>query len=242
MIQLNNVSKTYKDLVALDSFNYTFDNDVYGILGINGAGKSTLINCITNNIAYTGQINYEELSVKDIGYVPQELAIYPELSVLDNMMFFASLNKIDKATAKTRSIELIDTVGLTDKINTKAQDLSGGMKRKLNLITGLVHDPKLLICDEVCVGIDIISRTEILEYLQELKNNGLNIIYTSHYLEEIEYLCENLVFIDHGKLVLEGKTHDLLQRLSSDDKELELKDLFLKVINKKGDNNANKRT
>ena len=241
MIKLKNVSKKYKDLVALDRFNYTFKGGVYGILGINGAGKSTLINCITNNIAYTGEIDYEGLTIQDIGYVPQELAIYPELSVIDNMMFFASLNKIDKQTARTRSMRLIETVGLTDKMNTSAQALSGGMKRKLNLITGLIHNPRLLICDEVCVGIDIISRTEILEYLGVLKSRGLNIIYTSHYLEEIEYLCENLVFIDRGKLVLEGKTADLLHRLSDDEKQLELKDLFLTVIQDTGVSDAYKR-
>lgn len=107
------------------------------------------------------------------------------------------------------------------------------MKRKLNLITGLIHNPKLLICDEVCVGIDPISRKEILEYLRDFKNNGLNIIYTSHYLEEIEYLCDKIIFLDKGKLILEGETRKLIESISNEkNKKSDLYDVFMKVLNK----------
>ena len=236
MIELNHVSKHYKDVKALNDFSYCFKNNaVYGILGLNGAGKSTLIHCITNNIFYDGEIEFEDLTIHEIGYVPQELAIYPELSVLDNMLFFASMNKIEKKEAMERSLVLIETVGLSEKKNEKASTLSGGMKRKLNLITGLVHQPKLLICDEVCVGIDPISRMEILEYLKKLKENGLNVIYTSHYLEEVEFLCDHIVFLNQGKLVLVGETKQLIQELSiQEEKETSLKDLFIKVLDDKG--------
>lgn len=237
MIELKHITKRYKKFPALIDFSYDFENgNAYGILGVNGAGKSTLINCITQNVLFDGELNYIDLSIWDIGYVPQELAIYPELSVMDNMLFFASIAKMDKRIAKERSIALIEKVGLKEKISTKASDLSGGMKRKLNLITGLIHNPKLLICDEVCVGIDPISRKEILEYLKELKNNGLNIIYTSHYLDEVEYLCDKIVFLDRGSLVLEGETDKLIKEISNaEDKEMNLSDIFVKVLRKDGE-------
>ena len=155
---------------------------------------------------------------------------------MDNMLFFASVYKMDKKEAKDRSITLIEKVGLKEKISTKASDLSGGMKRKLNLITGLIHNPKLLICDEVCVGIDPISRKEILGYLKGLRNNGLNIIYTSHYLDEVEYLCDRIVFLDKGKLVLEGETEKLIKEISdAEDKKADLSDVFVKVLRKEGE-------
>lgn len=237
MIELKHITKRYKKFLALIDFSYEFENrNVYGILGVNGAGKSTLINCITRNVSFDGELNYVDLKIWDIGYVPQELAIYPELSVMDNMLFFASVYKMDKRKAKERSTLLIEKVGLKEKLSTKARDLSGGMKRKLNLITGLVHNPKLLICDEVCVGIDPISRKEILEYLKELKNNGLNIIYTSHYLDEVEYLCDRIVFLDKGKLVLEGETKKLIEEMSdTETKKADLSDVFLKVLRKEGE-------
>ena len=235
MIELRHVSKKYKEVTALDDFSFTFKSKAaYGILGINGAGKSTLIHCLTKNISFSGELDYHDLSRYDIGYVPQELAIYPELSVLENMLFFAAVNKISKKVAQNRSVELINTVGLQEKINTKASALSGGMKRKLNLITALVHNPSLLICDEICVGIDPVSRMEILEYLKKLKKDGLSIIYTSHYLEEVEFLCDQLVFLHQGSLVLQGSTNELIQELSLEEKkDSNLKDLFMKVLHGK---------
>lgn len=237
MIELKHITKKYKKLLALIDFTYSFENGkTYGILGVNGAGKSTLINCITQNVSFDGELNYIDLSIWDIGYVPQELAIYPELSVLDNMLFFASLYKINKHDAIKRSIQLIETVGLKEKTNVKVTDLSGGMKRKLNLITALVHQPKLLICDEVCVGIDPISRLEILEYLNSLKNDQLSIIYTSHYLDEVEYLCDKIVFLDKGEIVLEGEKNKLIESMSeSKNSKAHLSDIFVKVLRKDGE-------
>lgn len=236
MVELKNVTKKYKELIALKDFSYTFlENSVYGILGVNGAGKSTLINCITRNVSFSGEINCD-FDISNIGYVPQELAIYPELSVIDNMLFFASINKMSKLEAKEHSLKLINRVGLSDKINEKASFLSGGMKRKLNLITGLVHNPKVLICDEVCVGIDPISRMEILQYLKMLKSEGLSIIYTSHYLDEVEFLCEKIIFLDKGKIVKEGDTKKLIEEISlKEHRESNLSDLFIKVLRKDGE-------
>ena len=232
MIELRHVTKRYKKLLALIDFSYDFENGrAYGILGVNGAGKSTLIHCLTQNAAYEGALNYVDLDIRHIGYVPQELASYPELSVMDNMLFFASLYKMNRKEAKDRSMELIETAGLKEKTAVKAGELSGGMKRKLNLITGLIHCPRLLICDEVCVGIDPISRKEILDYLKDAKDRGLNIIYTSHYLDEVEYLCDKILFLDKGRLILEGETQKLISDLSAEEnKRADLSDVFVKVL------------
>lgn len=237
MIELRHVTKRYKKLLALIDFSYDFEHGrAYGILGVNGAGKSTLIHCLTQNAAYEGTLNYVDLDIRHIGYVPQELAIYPELSVMDNMLFFASLYKMNQKEAKDRSMELIEAAGLKEKIAVKAGKLSGGMKRKLNLITGLIHSPRLLICDEVCVGIDPISRKEILGYLKDVKDRGLNIIYTSHYLDEVEYLCDKILFLDKGRLVLAGETQKLISDISAEEnKTADLSDVFVKILRRDGE-------
>ncbi|MDY6063145.1 MAG: ABC transporter ATP-binding protein, partial [Erysipelotrichaceae bacterium] len=203
------------------------------VVGI--VGKSKSLDFPTMLIFWSLVRNSVVLAVYLLFSVACFLTVH-EHSVMDNMLFFASIAKMDKRIAKERSIALIEKVGLKEKISTKASDLSGGMKRKLNLITGLIHNPKLLICDEVCVGIDPISRKEILEYLKELKNNGLNIIYTSHYLDEVEYLCDKIVFLDRGSLVLEGETDKLIKEISNaEDKEMNLSDIFVKVLRKDGE-------
>lgn len=233
MIRIHHIKKAYRKALVLDDFSYTFqDGSSYGILGINGAGKSTLISCIMNNLKYSGTIQLEGLSRYEIGYVPQELAIYPELSVKDNLLFFATLYKVDKNVAKERAKELMERVDLKEKENTLAKELSGGMKRKLNLITGLIHQPKLLICDEVCVGIDLMARKEILESLKTLQKEGLQILYTSHYLDEVEFLCDKVLFIHEGKLILEGNTKELVQEIGGK-KDSHLSDVFEKVMREK---------
>ncbi|MGY3723816.1 ABC-2 type transport system ATP-binding protein [Granulicatella balaenopterae] len=235
MIRLTNVSKSYGKKLALSNFSYEFkDQKGYGILGINGAGKSTLIGCITNNLSYVGTIEYLGLTKYDIGYVPQELAIYPELSVLDNLMFFAAIHKMDQASAKKKALELIERTGLQDKTNDLAKNLSGGMKRKLNLITGLIHGPKYLICDEVCVGIDPISRRDILEYIKELQDEGLVVIYTSHYLDEIEFLCDKIIFVNEGHLLLEGSTAEISKEIVGKE-DAGLSEIFEKLLRKDGE-------
>ncbi|MDO5718998.1 MAG: ABC transporter ATP-binding protein [Tissierellia bacterium] len=235
MISLKNVSKSYKKNLALVNFSYDFTcNSGYGILGVNGAGKSTLIGCITKNLSYTGEIDYEDLKMTDIGYVPQELAIYPDLSVIDNLNFFASVYKLDRERANKMANELMQRVDLIDKKDELTRNLSGGMKRKLNLITGLIHEPKLLICDEVCVGIDPISRMEILEYIKELIDSGITVLYTSHYLDEVEFLCDKILFINEGRLILEGDKGDLIERIGQK-KESNLSDIYMKLLRKDGE-------
>ncbi len=232
MIKLDNVSKLYKKFQALSDFSYSFkEGSSYGLLGINGAGKSTLIGCIVGNLSFLGEITYEDIDISQIGYVPQELAIYPELTVFDNLKFFASVYKMKKEDIKKRAEYLMRQVGLYEKADSKAKDLSGGMKRKLNLVTALMHNPKFLICDEVCVGIDPISRDEILKYIKSLQNEGMTIIYTSHYLDEVEFLCDNIIFLNEGKILLSGRTPDIVKDIDGKE-DASLKDVFLKVLNK----------
>lgn len=237
MIQLQNVTKKYKKNTALYPFTFQFNpGQGYGILGMNGAGKSTLIGCITGNLKYEGNISFSELSLHEIGYVPQELAIYPELSVMENLLFFGALFGLPKSVAKKRAHALMNKVGLADKEKEKAKNLSGGMKRKLNVITGLIHQPRYLICDEVCVGIDPISRQEILAYLKELVHQGLGLIYTSHYLDEVEFLCEDILFLHEGKIELQGKKSEI-SKIIGNGKENNLHDIFIHVIRKEGEIN-----
>lgn len=237
MIELKRTTKQYKNVPALTDFSYRFEQGVaYGILGVNGAGKSTLINCLTQNTSFRGEVKYRGVSLREIGYVPQDLAIYSELSVRDNLLFFASLYRMGKRQAKDKSRILIERAGLEEKADAKASTLSGGMKRKLNLITALVHDPTLLICDEVCVGVDPISRKEILEHLADRKRGGMSIIYTSHYLDEVEYLCDRILFLDRGRLVLEGETQTLAEDiLGGEPQKKNLTEVFLKVLRKEGE-------
>lgn len=237
MIRLRNVSKSYKKTPALSDFSYDFDTHRgYGILGINGAGKSTLIGCITDNLSHTGEIETKGLHQTEIGYVPQELAIYPELSVMDNLLFFGALHKMNPKTAKERAKELIERTLLSGKEKALAGTLSGGMKRKLNLITGLIHNPKVLICDEVCVGIDPLSRREILDYLKEIQDEGIQILYTSHYMDEVEFLCDRILFLHKGKLILEGDTAELVRQIAGETSDL--MDLFEKVLRERPDADA----
>lgn len=244
MISLQNVTKRYQNVLALDQVSYTFeDGKAYGILGVNGAGKSTLIHCLTHNVSFEGEIQYDGQEISNLGYVPQELAIYPELSVMDNLLFFASLYKMNPRSAKKRAMTLVERVGLGAKVSTKVKDLSGGMKRKLNVITGLIHHPQWLVCDEVCVGIDPISRQDILDYLQEIKEEGIQIFYTSHYLDEVEYLCDHLLFLDEGKIVLAGETRTLIQDMAEvEKKKVHLADLFVHVLRKEGDDHVEERS
>ncbi len=141
---------------------------------------------------------------------------------------------MDKYVAKKRAKELIERTGLKEKADELAKNLSGGMKRKLNLITGLIHEPKYLICDEVCVGIDPISRRDILDYIKELQNNDLVVIYTSHYLDEIEFLCDKIIFLNEGSLLLEGSTIEISKEIAGKE-DADLSEIFEKLLRKDGE-------
>lgn len=239
MLEVKNVLKRYDDLVALDNLSLDIKKgEVYGLLGPNGSGKTTLINCILSlskfekgDIKIFDQpmsVDRYDLKAK-IGYVPQEIAVFDELSVYDNIDFFCGLYIQDKATRKQYVEEAIEFVGLNDFRKFVPKKLSGGLKRKLNLACGLAHKPELLILDEPTVAVDPQSRNAILEGIMDLNKKGMTVIYTSHYMDEVEQICTRISIIDKGKLLATGDKYELKKLVGLTD-TLILKDIDMKNL------------
>lgn len=209
IFEVKDLSKSYKDLKAVDNISFSVEKGkIYGILGPNGAGKSTTIKMISGLLKPdSGKIIYEDGQKiskwsKNIGLVPQEIAIYSELTAEENLRYFASLYNISGAERDERVNETLKFVGLLDVKDKRSGEYSGGMKRRLNIACALIHLPKLIIMDEPTVGIDPQSRNYILETVLELNKKGTSVIYTSHYMEEVEKICDRIVILDHGKVIL----------------------------------------
>ena len=239
MLEVKNVLKRYDDLVALDNLSLDIKKgEVYGLLGPNGSGKTTLINCILSlskfekgDIKIFDQpmsVDRYDLKAK-IGYVPQEIAVFDELSVYDNIDFFCGLYIQDKATRKQYVEEAIEFVGLNDFRKFVPKKLSGGLKRRLNLACGLAHKPELLILDEPTVAVDPQSRNAILEGIMNLNKKGMTVIYTSHYMDEVEQICTRISIIDKGKLLATGDKYELKKLVGLTD-TLILKDIDMKNL------------
>lgn len=239
MLEVKNVLKRYDDLVALDNLSLDIKKgEVYGLLGPNGSGKTTLINCILSlskfekgDIKIFDQpmsVDRYDLKAK-IGYVPQEIAVFDELSVYDNIDFFCGLYIQDKATRKQYVEEAIEFVGLNDFRKFVPKKLSGGLKRRLNLACGLAHKPELLILDEPTVAVDPHSRNAILEGIMDLNKKGMTVIYTSHYMDEVEQICTRISIIDKGKLLATGDKYELKKLVGLTD-TLILKDIDMKNL------------
>ncbi|MBF0746701.1 ABC transporter ATP-binding protein [Gemella sp. 19428wG2_WT2a] len=222
IIEVNQLEKTYKNgFKAVDNINIKIEKGkIYGLLGPNGAGKSTLISIIVGLIRKTsGEVfafnepisNFNKISQK-IGYVPQEIAIYPDLTVLENVMFFGALYGIDRKSLKDKAMESLKLVGLLENSKEYPKNFSGGMQRRLNIACALVHSPELIIFDEPTVGIDPHSRNNILESIMYLNKSGATIIYTSHYMEEVEKICDYVYILDKGKVIEQGTILNLYQR------------------------------
>lgn len=239
MLEVKNVLKRYDDLVALDNLSLDIKKgEVYGLLGPNGSGKTTLINCILSlskfekgDIKIFDQpmsVDRYDLKAK-IGYVPQEIAVFDELSVYDNIDFFCGLYIQDKATRKQYVEEAIEFVGLNDFRKFVPKKLSGGLKRRLNLACGLAHKPELLVLDEPTVAVDPQSRNAILEGIMDLNKKGMTVIYTSHYMDEVEQICTRISIIDKGKLLATGDKYELKKLVGLTD-TLILKDIDMKNL------------
>ena len=239
MLEVKNVLKRYDDLVALDNLSLDIKKgEVFGLLGPNGSGKTTLINCILSLSKFEkGDIKIfdqpmsadrYDLKAK-IGYVPQEIAVFDELSVYDNIDFFCGLYIQDKATRKQYVEEAIEFVGLNDFRKFVPKKLSGGLKRRLNLACGLAHKPELLILDEPTVAVDPQSRNAILEGIMDLNKKGMTVIYTSHYMDEVEQICTRISIIDKGKLLATGDKYELKKLVGLTD-TLILKDIDMKNL------------
>jgi ABC-2 type transport system ATP-binding protein len=211
--------KRYGDLVAVDDVSFAIGpGETYGLLGPNGAGKTTVISMVAGILTRdAGQIRVLGRPVStgspagkaDIGYVPQDIAVYPDLTGAENLRFFASMYGLSRATARHRVTEVLETVGLGDRARERVATYSGGMKRRLNIAVGLLHRPRLLILDEPTVGVDPQSRNAILQSIEVLSAEGMAVLYTTHYMEEAERLCDRVGVIDLGRLIAEGTPREL---------------------------------
>ena len=241
MIEINKISKKYKgasNYSVSDLDLSIFDKEIFGLLGPNGAGKTTLISMLCSLITPTsGTFTINGLTYKKnknklkqlIGIVPQEYALYPSLTAFENLSYFGSMYGL-KGKVLTRKInEHLENLGLADFSKNKIETFSGGMKRRVNLIASVLHEPKALFLDEPTVGVDVQSKNVIIQYLQELNKKGTTIIYTSHHLNEAEMFCDRVAIIDHGKIITIGKPKDLI---AQQNKANNLEDVFIELTGK----------
>ena len=224
---VSGLAKSYGDLQAVADLSFEVaPGETFGLLGPNGAGKTTSISMICGLLAPdAGSIAVEGVEIRPgsiagrelIGYVPQELALYPDLSGQENLTFFGRLYGLRGAEAKARIGETLEMVGLTDRAGDKVSEYSGGMQRRLNIAAGLLHRPKLLILDEPTVGIDPQSRNAILEAVATLGEQGMSVLYTTHYMEEAERLCRRVGIVDHGRMLACGTRRELVDLVDQHD-------------------------
>jgi ABC-2 type transport system ATP-binding protein len=225
--------KRYGDTVAVDGVGFEVAaGEAYGLLGPNGAGKTTTISMICGLLAPDrGEVVLDGRRLADdprtlkaaIGYVPQEIALYPDLTASENLDFFGRLYGLGGLALRRRVAEVLAFVELADRARDRVDTFSGGMKRRLNIAAGLLHRPRLLILDEPTVGVDPQSRNAILERVAELRSDGLALIYTSHYMEEVERLCDRIGIVDHGRMIAEGTRDELVGGIDQGDRiDLEL--------------------
>ena len=210
ILECRELRKSYGDLVAVNGISFHIaEGETYGLLGPNGAGKTTTISMICGLLERDGgevlidgvQLTPRSVAVKaGIGYVPQELAIYPDLTAKENLRFFARLYGVSGKEARRRIDEVLGIIGLVERADDMVKAYSGGMKRRLNIGIGLLHRPRLLVLDEPTVGVDPQSRNAILESVERLADEGIGVLYTTHYMEEAERLCDRVGIVDLGEL------------------------------------------
>lgn len=230
VIEMRNLIKRYdkNSKLAVDNISLNIQQgEIFGLLGPNGAGKSTAIKMLMGLLKpNSGDILIKGLDVQKngleirrlLGLVPQDLAIYDQLSARENVAFFGSLYGLNSRDLKPRIDEALEFTGLLDKQKEKPKKFSGGMKRRLNIACAIVHRPEIIIMDEPTVGIDPQSRNHILESVKELNRRGTTVIYTSHYMEEVEMVCDRIGIIDYGKLIAQGTKEELKKQMNQEEK------------------------
>ncbi len=241
MLQIQQLSKKYKgaDYYSVSKLDLDIlEGEIFGILGPNGAGKTTLISILCslikptsgtftiNNLDYTH--NKKELK-QLIGIVPQEYALYPSLTAYENLSYFGSMYGLQGKALKDSIHLYLGKVGLLEFANKKIEIFSGGMKRRINLIASILHQPKILFLDEPTVGVDVQSKNVIIDHLKQLNKQGTTIVYTSHHLNEAEHFCTRVVIIDHGKIIVKGQPKELI---TSNEKAHNLEDVFIEFTGK----------
>lgn len=225
VVKIENLVKRYKDLIALDHFSLEIkQGEIFGLLGPNGSGKTTTINCLLSLLAFdkgTIEIFGKKMTPdsydikRDIGIIMQNVAVYDELTVGENIDYFCGLYINDSKKRKEYVEEAIRFVGLEEFRKFYPKKLSGGLLRRLNIACGIAHKPKLIILDEPTVAVDPQSRNKILEGIQQLNKNGATIIYTSHYMEEVEQICTRIAIMDKGKKIAEGTNEELKKMIKN---------------------------
>lgn len=228
LVEVRNLVKRYKDVLAVDNVSLTIEEgEILGLLGPNGAGKTTTINAMigltrvdSGEIVIFGKKFKDcELEIKrDLGVVPQDIAIFEDLTAYENLCYFGKLYGLKGALLKERVVEALEFTGLLDRKKQYPKKFSNGMKRRLNIACALVHHPKLIIMDEPTVGIDPQSRNHIIQSIKKLTEMGSTIIYISHYMEEIEEICTRIVIMDHGRVIAKGTKEELKALMISDER------------------------
>jgi ABC-2 type transport system ATP-binding protein len=242
IIEINNLTKTFKNATepAVNGVSFSINrNEIFGLLGPNGAGKTTTISILcglfppsSGKILIDGKDIHTQLaSIKSIvGVVPQDIALYPTLTARENLAFYGSMYGLHGKDLKDKIEIWLQKLGLTDAAKRKVSTYSGGMKRRVNLIAGVLHSPKILFLDEPTVGVDVQSRNVIIEHLKKVNAAGTTIIYTSHHMEEAENFCTRVSIIDHGKILTEGTPSELISRNAG---STNLENVFLNLTNRK---------
>lgn len=241
IIEVKNLSKSYKNLKAIDDLSFdVYEGEILGLLGPNGSGKSTTINSILNLLEFEkGTIKIFSKIMKpdaydikrDIGVIFQEVAVFEELTVYENIDYFCGLYVSDKLLRKSYVEDAINLVGLKEFTKFYPKQLSGGLLRRLNIACGIAHKPKLIFLDEPTVAVDPQSRNNILDGIKKLRDEGATIVYTTHYMEEVEMICDIIIILDKGKILAEGTTDELKSLAKLEEKiTLEVKKISPKVV------------
>lgn len=241
IIQIQSLSKKYKDADEFSLNDLTlsiYEGQIFGLLGPNGAGKTTLISLLCglikptsgsftiNNLMYADNANAIK---KIIGVVPQEYALYPTLTAKENLLYFGSMYGLKGKVLQQKVNESLDFLGLLKFADKRVETFSGGMKRRVNLIAGILHNPKILFLDEPTVGVDVQSKNAIIDYLTQLNQSGTTIIYTSHHLSEAQDFCTDISIIDRGKIYAQGTPKELISNTSN---AQNLEDVFITLTGK----------
>ena len=225
VVRVEGLVKRYGDVLAVDGIGFEIqEGEIFGLLGPNGAGKTTTINVLctyteptAGEVAVAGHsVTAEPEAVKrTIGVVPQDISLYPDLNAVENLRFFGRMYDVPKARLEQHIGELLQLVGLSEHARRRVEHYSGGMKRRLNLAVGLLSEPRFLMLDEPTVGVDPQSRNAIFENIQALNRQGLTILYTTHYMEEAELLCDRVAIMDEGRIVALDTPQNLINTLGT---------------------------
>lgn len=241
MIQLRSVSKSYGNIKAVNNVSFDIEKgEIFGILGPNGAGKSTIVNILNTLVKPDkGDVIIDGVNIKGdghiikfiMGVVPQDIALYEELTAYENLMFWGGLYDIPKKELISNVKRTLEIVDLVNRKDDRIKTFSGGMKRRINIACSLLHSPKILVLDEPTVGVDPQNRNHIFEVIERLNNEGMTIIYTTHYMEEAERFCDKIAIIDTGQIIAQG-TLEELKEISGVASGANLESIYLKLTGK----------